>query len=290
MPPKRKPVVFAICGDTHCGSTIGLCPAGQVEGDRNDGVALPEGGRYLPSDGQRWMWWAWLDFLDAAEATAKAHKAELWGIHAGDSREGDHHQTTQIISADEEVQAFIVSAALDPMRKRVKRWYQCKGTPAHVGPGGDDATARWAGAVREPSTGAWAAQEWMLTPNGYPCRIQVRHHGGMGKLPWTQHTSAVRLASQIFHEFADHAARMGGPLVYPHLSLRGHQHRYSDSGPSQPVRVVYLPAFQLATEFVNKISQSTLASIGGLILTVWPDGAYDLHPKLYTPTMTPDSR
>lgn len=278
-----KPIVLAVVGDTHIGSTIGLCPAGLEEGDRNDGVKLPEGGRYLPSNAQRWSWEAWLDYWNAVDATARQAKGIVWGIHLGDSVEGDHHGTTQIISADPEVQSYLRCTALEPMRQRCKRIYVCKGTEAHVGPGGDSSTGRWFGAERHPDTDEWASHEWRLNILGY--RINARHHANMGGLPWTKHGAAVRLAAQIFHEYADHAARVGGELQHPHLVLRGHQHRFSDSGTAQPTRAIFCPAWQLATSFVHRISQSTLADVGGLIVTISGDGI-QITPRLYTPELS----
>jgi len=272
--------------DTHCGSTIGLFPAGAEEGDSQDGVQLPEGGRMLPSAAQRWMWWNWMDFWDYAEGVARDVKGDLWGLHGGDSREGDHHATTQLVSADDEVQSYVVTKALNPMRQRCKRLFVVKGTEAHVGPGGDDATARWMQAERHPDTDQWAAYEWRLNPKGFGCRIHARHHANMGSLPWTKHGAATRLAQQVFSEFADYAARTGKPLQHPHIVLRGHQHRYSDSGPAQQVRAIYLPAWQLATSFVNRLSQTTLSDIGGVVIIIEPDGTYEVRAKLYTPDVS----
>jgi len=280
---QTKPVVLAVVGDTHCGSVIGLCPAGKEEGDSDDGVKLPDAGRYLPSPAQRWMWDCWMDFWDRVDTTTRQVKGVTWGLHLGDSREGDHHGSTQVISHDEEVQAYVVTKALEPMRQRCTQVYVCKGTEAHVGPGGDDATGRWFGAERHPDTDAWASYEWRLNIHG--TRINARHHANMGSLPWTKHSAAVRLASQVFTEYADHAARTGSPLVHPQLVLRGHQHRHSDSGSAQPTRAIFVPAWQFATSFVHRISQTTVADIGGLVVVVTPDG-YDVRPVLYTPALS----
>jgi hypothetical protein len=142
------------------------------------------------------------------------------------------------------------------------------------------------GAERHPDTDQWAAYEWRLNPKGYGCRIHARHHANMGGLPWTQHGAAVRLATQVFTEFAAHAARTDRPLSHPHIILRGHQHRFSDSGTAQPIRAIYCPAWQLATAFVNRLSQTTLADIGGIVLIVEPNGTFEVRPMLYTPALS----
>lgn len=284
----KRPVVLACISDTHCGSTIGLVPCGAVPGDENDGVKLPEGGKYVPSHPQRWVWDCWLNFWQLARDMARVHRAELWGAHLGDSREGGSHHpnAVQYISGDSEVEDYIVARALTPMRDAVKRVYICSGTPAHVGPGGDSTTGRWFGTKcqRHPDDDGWAAQEWRLNIHGV--RLNLRHHANMGGLPWTRHTAATRLASQVFMEYADHAARTGTPLAHPHIVLRGHQHRFAMSGRSQPTEAIYLPAWQLATAFVNRISQSTLADIGGVLIVIEPNGTYEAQPILYTPDLS----
>ena len=47
----RHLVVFL--GDTHCGSTVGLCP--------EEGLELDDGGWYQPNKAQHWLWANWLD-------------------------------------------------------------------------------------------------------------------------------------------------------------------------------------------------------------------------------------
>jgi len=241
---------------------------------------LPDGGRFKPSAGQLWIWESWLDLWSRARRAARKARADLIGIHMGDSVDGDHHRTAQLITRDPEAQAYIMTHALLPMRKACSRIYICRGTEAHVGPGQDDACGRWIGAERHPDTETWAAHQWDLEVGGV--RIQARHHWSMGGLPWTQHGAAVRLATQIFTEHAEYAARKDVPLVYPDLALRGHQHRFADSGNAQPVRVLGVPAWQLATNFIHRIRQNTLADVGGIIIHC-ADGKYEVEPILYTP-------
>ena len=268
----KKSVILAVVGDTHCGSTLGLCPA--------EGVMLPDGGRHLPSTGQLWAWENWVDFWGRVDGLARKHKARVVGIHMGDSVDGDHHRTTQLITADPEAQAYIRDHALLPMKQACKKIYMCIGTEAHVGPGQDSACGKWLGAERHPTTDAWAAHEWNLNLSGV--KIQARHHWSMGKLPWTKHGSAVRLATQVFAEHAEYAARTGHPLTFPHILLRGHMHQWADSGTAQPVRALGVPSYQLSTSFVHRIRQTDLADIGGVII-LCQDGKYDVTPVLYAP-------
>ena len=242
---------------------------------------LPDTGRYLPSPGQLWLWENWLDFWGRVRAQSKHTKARVIGLHMGDSVDGDHHRSTQLITLDPEAQAYIRDHALLPMRQACGKIYVCRGTEAHVGPGQDDACGRWLKAERHPDSEGWAAHQWDLVANGV--RIQARHHWNMGGLPWTRYASIVRLAHQIFTEAADYAVRKNLPLTYPDVALRGHMHRWADSGTAQPVRAIGVPAWQLATSFVHRISQLTLSDIGGLTILCTPDGEYEVTKCLYTP-------
>jgi hypothetical protein len=85
----------------------------------------------------------------------------------------------------------------------------------------------------------------------------------------------------VFAELADYAARKGTAPVYPHIVLRGHMHRYA-SGEAHGIRAIGAPAWQLATSFVNRISQTTLSDIGGLLI-LCADGEYEVTKVLYTP-------
>ena len=267
----KKSVILAVVGDTHCGSTLGLCPA--------EGVMLPEGGRHLPSVGQLWMWNNWLDFWARVDVLKRKHRARVVGIHMGDSVDGDHHGNTQIISTDPEVQAYVRDHALLPMKRACGKTYMCVGTSAHVGPGQDSACGKWMGSVRKGDS-EWAAQQWDIDLSGVV--IQARHHWSMGGLPNTKHTSIVRLAFQLFYEAADLAARRGCVPVYPDLAFRGHQHRYSDSGNTQHIRAIGVPAWQMSTAFIHRVRQTDVADVGGIIV-VCRDGEYEVSPVLYTP-------
>lgn len=277
MSKRKQPVVLAVVGDTHAGSTRGLCP--------REGVMLPDSGRYHPSPTQLWLAENWLDYWAKVAQLAKRHKARVVGLHLGDSVEGglgtkQAHRTTQVITNDPEAQAYIRDHSLLPMRKACGTIYVCRGTEAHIGSGADDAAGKHLGAVRHPDTDMWAATEWEIWTNGV--LHQARHHWSMGGLPWTEHGAAVRLAHQLLGEYAAHAYRKGVPPVYPQLVWRGHMHRFADSGPAQPIRVLGCGAWQVGTQWVEQKRQTSLTDVGGWIV-VCSDGAYELHKVAYTP-------
>ena len=53
MPPDEPPIIVAIISDLHAGSTVGLCPPR---------FTLDDGGDYVSSPAQRWLWRNWNHF------------------------------------------------------------------------------------------------------------------------------------------------------------------------------------------------------------------------------------
>ena len=85
-----KHIVVCV-GDTHCGSTVGLCPP--------EGLELDDGGLYEPNKSQHWLWNNWVEAWAAIKSVKRKNKkAKLHLILNGDLVDGDHHKTTQIAS------------------------------------------------------------------------------------------------------------------------------------------------------------------------------------------------
>lgn len=268
-----RPVLLGIVSDIHTGSTVAVCPP--------EGVKLDDGGKYLPSRPQQWLWQCWTDFWARVAAQRRALKAELWCVYNGDLFEGGaHHGTTQIISGNPEVQAYLAARVFGvPRELRPAHTFIVRGTEAHVGPSGatEEAFARSIHAERDPETDKWSWWHLRLAPHG--CLLDFQHHGRQGQRPWTEASVVSLLAAQIFYEHA----RRG--LPHPRLAIRSHRHKVGDSGDSHPVRVIQTPAFQLKTGYAHRVAAESLADIGGVIVTVFPDGQYAVEKVLFTPEL-----
>jgi hypothetical protein len=269
---KARPIVLALTSDQHTCSTLGLCPP--------EGVRFDDGGRYAPSKAQLWLWDAWTDFWRAVAAARTHHHARLICLYGGDATDGGaHHGTTQTISDDPEVQAYITEATFAiPKRLKPDQSYMVRGTAIHTGGESspqEQVLAKWLACKRDPETDAWAPWHLRLEVNG--CLLDLQHHGRAGARPWTRQNALSALAAQIWME---HSVRGERP---PDLAIRAHQHRYGDSYDAYPTRVLVLPAWQLATAFVHRVApeECDLADVGGVICTVFPDGSYDIAPRLY---------
>jgi hypothetical protein len=104
--------------------------------------------------------------------------------------------------------------------------------------------------------------------------INAMHHGRVGGLPWTRANPlaalAIRLALSCAH------------VRCPDIAIRSHRHQTADTYDNYPVRVIALPAWQLGTEFGNRLGIVELADIGGVIIRA-EAGGYDVIKKIYKP-------
>jgi hypothetical protein len=268
----KKPVIIAITSDLHCGSTLGLCP--------DEGVRLDNGGAYTPSKAQLWVWECWRKFWKDVAVKRSEQKAELRCVFNGDAVEGDHHHTSEIISRNPEPQSYVSERVFSvPLELKPDRVFVVRGTEAHVGPAGcaEESLGRRIQANRNEATKTWSW--WHLRFEVYGVRFDFQHHGRTGTRPWTRASVVGALAAEIFYE---HSAA-GYPA--PHLAIRSHRHVHADSYDASPTRVIQTPAWQLKTAHAHKVAPESIADIGGIIITVYPDGKYDVEKKLYKPEL-----
>lgn len=264
----KRPVLIAVTSDQHCNSTVGLCP---VPGPR-----LDDGGIYTPSFPQQWLWDNWLRFWGSVQELRRKHNARLVCVFNGDLVDGDHHGTTQIISRNLEVQAWVADEVFHvPMKLRPEEVWVVRGTEVHTGPSGshEEALARRLNANR--TADAWS--HWALALEYHGLLVSFTHHGRIGTTPWTRTNPVNANAVRIWTE---HLAAGWKP---PTLCFRSDRHVVADSFEHCPVRVIQTPAWQLKTAFAHKVAPESIADVGGVIALVWPDGTYDIRKELYRP-------
>ena len=266
--------VLAVVSDTHCGGTTALCP---------DRITLDDGGEYVASKAQRWLWGRWQQFWGSVRDVRDAVKGtKLIVVCNGDLTDGDHHKTSQILSGNPTAQAAVVNAALAaPLALRPHRLLFIRGTEAHVGPSAAFEERIALGlhkdkrpVLLEAETGN--ASHWHAKLDIQGVRFDFAHHGRVGQRPWTKPNVVLNLAAEIF---MDHA-RTGRP--HPHIAVRSHMHQYVDTHDAHPTRVLQTPAWQLATAYIHRIAPGALADVGGIIFVV-ENGALTVTPVLYRP-------
>lgn len=273
MPKRTRPTLVAVVNDVHCGGTTALCPAR---------ISFDDGGEYVASKAQVWLWDCWRDYWATVEKRCDALDAELYVIFNGDLVEGDHHRTTQILSGNPNSQAAVLNAAMAiPLALKPNRIVITRGTGAHVGSSAC-AEERIADGLRRDkrpiisNVESGTASHWHWYANIHGVTLDVTHHGRIGQ---REHTRASQTAAYAHDIHLAYTKRGERP---PDLALRAHNHKWADSFDACKPRVVGVGAWQLGTEHVHKVAPDSLADIGGVIITI-ERGEYALDKIKYEP-------
>ena len=236
----------------------------------------------MASKAQLALWDRWTNgFWPLVEKMRKEMDAILVVAFNGDMTEGSHHGTTQILSGNPNAQAAVVDAVLKvPLALKPDHILGIRGTEAHVGPSASAEERIFTGlrkdgwpVIRDEMTGN--ASHWGFTLEHQGRRVEFAHHGRVGGRPWTKANAVHALSVEILCDCAERG------VVAPDLVPRAHMHQFVDTGPRR-VRVVQMPAWQMATSFVHKIKPNAIADIGGIIVTI-ADGELDVVPVIYHP-------
>lgn len=287
----ERTVVLGLAGDIHAGSTLGLCPP--------TGVELDDGGTYMPSAHQAWLWhhWiaAWLHVQQVLERERRVADDDVdFGLVCnGDSTDGNHHNTVQIISPAEG--AHIKCAAecwREPLKLSPKWTWIIRGTEAHVGKSGGleegmsvAMDREGAPIVRAPGTekrerGPWSWWELQAEFNGR--LVHFTHHGRMGQRAHTRASYAKLYAFDIWAERKLRDERA------PDVAVRSHCHLYDDTGPAHPTRpvtrLIALPAFQLKTAYGYRIAAESLSDVGIGVLIIRGNGKIEVDSYVVSPS------
>lgn len=255
-----------VVSDTHCGCRLALCPP--------EGVALDDGGRYVPSTFQKKMWKWWLEFWD--EWVPEVTRGEPYDlVHNGDAIDGVHHNSTTQVSQNIGDQLAIAEAVLRPIVERCKAtggtYYHIRGTEAHVGKSAthEEQLARTLGAKPNPE-GQYARYDlWKRvgkdTKRVPAPLVHLLHHIGTTG-------SAAHEASAVNAELSamyNQAGRWGQQP--PDYIVRSHRHRSiavdMDSARGRAAAIV-TPAWQGKSPFAWKIPGARVSEpqIGGIAI------------------------
>ncbi len=233
----------------------------------------------------------WREYWARVDDRRTELKAELYVVFNGDAVEGDHHNTSEIISRNLNAQALAWTEIVKiPLALKPDRIVMTRGTAAHVGQSGT-AEEKIADGLRrdkrpiisDPDTGSASWWHWRPELNGV--RVDITHHGKLGLLPRTRGSGIVLYAWNILDEHATD----GHP--FPQLCLRGHNHKVGDSGSACPVRVVATGAWQLGTTHVHQKQPDSLADIQGVMVPIEGPDSWAVEPVRFQalrPTWKPE--
>jgi hypothetical protein len=259
--------IFVGTGDLHSNSTLGLCPPE---------VVLDDEGTYHASKAQLWLWQCWNDLIKEAKGLLKAGD-RVYGLANGDTADVNP-RTTQLITFNDSDAVSLAVNTVQPLRDMcVDGFWVLRGTGAHDGPAGSMAelVAHRLDATKYPRSSERFSC-WYLVAKLGGLVFDVTHHGPAGLLPWTRMNAAGRVAFELMELY------LGQGKMPPAVALRSHRHKLIDSYDNYPVRVIGLPAWQLATEYAHKVAPRRPCDIGGIICIV-EDGHLDVRHVKFKP-------
>jgi len=219
---------------------------------------LDDGGEYVASEPQRWIWRHWLAFWK--EVSEQAQDADRTYVFLnGELADDLNHRSTQLITKNETDMMKLSVDVLQPVLDINPYIFVTRGTEAHSKASGslDEAIAQDIGAIPDPyGRYAW----WRFVGDLGGARFDVAHHppSGSGR-PWSRGTPANTTAAMLLFEYTEQPGRS----KMPDFAIRGDKHKHGDSADNFAIRAIHMPSWQLTNAFGYKLGGGWLP-IGGL--------------------------
>ena len=251
-----------VVGDLHCNSSVGLLPYS---------VNLDDGGTYRSSKGQRWLWRNWLSFWDDVSTVAEKHKASVWTVFNGDwvdKPNGKFLGWQFITHNDSDIKKMGIDVA-EPALDVADRVFVNRGTKIHVG----NLEEQLAEDISAEKIGDNYSSEFLLI-DVEGVLFDIRHHGPLGRLPWTRGNALNKRAIELLLLYTNQKV--------PQVAVQNHGHHYATSSEEYPIKVYAQPAWQLTPEYAHGMKIIEPADIGGMYF-ICDKGEYDPVVKRYKP-------
>lgn len=236
-----SPRIVVTLSDLHAGSTVGLLPP--------DFETL-EGQTIGLSPIQEWLWACWQD------VTARLKEyvgSDPWALVInGDTIEGNHHRTTQIISPDVTDHQNAAEKLLVPFAKDAAKVYVTLGTECHTG-SSEQKLAKKLNAVPDPVTKKYARDRLDLTVCDVPC-VWFHHISPTTR----EYLKGSGLSITLGNEQL--AAAKKGRRV-PRIIHAAHRHDY-DSFQDATSMIAVTPAWQCLTRHGYKVVPQARTTVG----------------------------
>lgn len=264
--------VFA--GDTHGGSMSGLCLPETPMGD---------GAVYRANSVQVALYNMWRRFWkDIFPGIANRYAADRFYLFTtGDLAEGDHHGTTQLVTANPLWQDDVAMGPWLEIVPKPDRVYAVRGTEAHVGASSwrDESLARRMGNAGWPvqvNDVDGSASSWVWYTDVDGVAIMAAHHGKAGGLPWTKAGAPARYGLEVASQWW---TKWKKPP--PDLCVFGHTHKFDHSGFHYGRPEVWVNAcWQSSTAYGHKIKPGVGTDIGLLIFVTGHGEIINRDPRI----------
>jgi hypothetical protein len=229
---------------------------------------------------QEWLWECWERFI--GQAFALIGDDDFFLVEMGDSAEGRHHGTIELMSPDILVHLWIAHEIIRPIvnHRQCTAAYIMKGTECHSRTL-ESSLGKIIGAVRNPLTGDWAWPHLQLDVKGF--RVHCQHHMPVSTVPWT---ASGAFSKELVREQANAAAHRHR---IPDIVVRAHRHQ---AGVWREARGVICASgpWQALTRFGHRVTYDWRVFPGGLVIdfdNIKADGWPEAEAFVYRPAEDP---
>jgi len=264
--------IIAVPSDTHTGSTVGLVPATWETFD----------GRVVTHNPiqtiiyQQWQeCWQRVAELRLASVTWP----RLIVVHAGDAIDGDHHATSELVTAriDEQermhvalLQDALTDAGFDP--DLGDELHYIAGTDVHAGEGAASEERIVRALLGDNASGGTRVHR-VLYRRIHDILFRFTHHGPSVGSKFYNRSNPLR--NHLVSEYANWLER--GESI-PRYYLSGHRHQFAHATVENQFGQVVtdgfiLPSFCFKGDYAQMVAPDSRPNIGMFICTVYDDGS-----------------
>jgi len=269
-----KDTLLVTFGDTHCGSTRGLMLP--------KGVEDVDGNIILPNPLQKIIIQQWYECWNMVKEKRKGKRLVI--VCMGDSVEGIHHDTTQVVSRRVESHEEIATEMYDEALRIADfgsgdLLFFLSGTEEHTDSGSqsEERVARDFShiAIIDKTNSRYTWEMLRLNINGVLC--DFAHHGAS---PGMRHHTKENSLRYTLRSLASDNIDSGEAV--PNLVFSAHCHALVMSGKiyanKYEIEGVIIPSFQFKTGYAIKVFPYKLSDIGLVTTAISKDGKYEIMP------------
>jgi len=265
----REAVIFF--ADTHINGKTALCPPNIIDDDGNE---------IRQNLIQEWLWYTWNKCIEDVKRITKKYYRTV--VFDGDVIDLDaKNRSGQMVSRNPATILRMTEPILKPIIDFADRSFFVRGTEAHVGRSAwlEEAIADKYGGEPDKEFGrnCW----WHLRAEFSGVKFDVAHHFSTGNLPYTYPNGMVRLIQATKLNY------MEWNEIPPDVIVRGHRHKYIDTGTTFSTRGVSLPCWQFSNAYLYRIGKENNMPHIGAVIFLCKDGEYELIPLRYKPKRNP---
>lgn len=279
--------ITAVVSDLHGGNLVALTP---------EKVALDTGQELGWSRPQRWLWERWIEYWAEIGRVKQRTGYPVVAVVNGEIVDKNYHPNNETATKYDPTLMDIADDLMEPLYEVADYAIVTRGTEAHtdIGSALDELAARRMSNsvhVIRDRKGNYSWGTFWGRIGGVT--MDIAHHPGHGYMrEWTAGGDANRLAATQVYRYA----KMGLPI--PQLTLRGHNHKATDSADNHPNRAIITPSWQLEGAFGRRIGGGFLKT-GGLYV-LCEEGQYNVVKRyhdwpitmedMWTPDLLPQSQ